>query len=69
MALRTILPQDFYVEMTGGSDDVQIIAEGEEVFGFIIWHDCDGMGTSAIAEPCNHGLRCPKCKEVGVIQQ
>lgn len=69
MALRTILPQDFYLEMSGGPDDVHIIAEGEEVFGLIVWHDCDGKGTCGIAEPTSTGARCSNCKTVGVIQQ
>lgn len=68
MALRTILPQDFYVEM---------VIEGDLIGAYVIMHDCDGRGTcgTAVAGQPNiqlHGdtvIKCDQCGEIGAIQQ
>lgn len=72
MAMRTILPQDFYIEM---------FCDGEYIGNYVVMHDCDGRGKcgyaahSAGPERTGHvdstsiTLKCEECGETGIVQQ
>lgn len=68
MSLRTILPQDWYLEM---------VQEGDLIGAYVVMHDCDSRGAcgTALHESQTHEgkitVKCdnPECGETGVVQQ
>lgn len=71
MALRTILPQDFYVEMA---------IDGDLIGAYVVMHDCDGKGQCGVALHLERGadtndgqetffIKCEECNEIGKVQQ
>lgn len=70
MALRTILPLDFYVDM---------VVDGDLIGAYVVMHNCDDKGTCGTAEHVTEvvtphtgnqiHVKCDQCGTRDLIQQ